>query len=85
MRAIVFAAAALMLASCATAPPDAPPPACPPVKAYSQSEQNALAVAIAALPPDNPLIGATLDYGRLRDAVIRLHGIRQSHFTSPKP
>jgi hypothetical protein len=66
MRAILFATSALLLAGCTTAQPSAPE--CPPVKIYSQTEQNALAVAVAGLPPDNPLIGAMLDYGRLRAA-----------------
>jgi hypothetical protein len=67
MRAIVFAASAFLLTACAGTPVAAPP-ACPPVKTYSQADQNALAAAVTALPPDNPLIGVMLDYGRLRAA-----------------
>jgi hypothetical protein len=68
MRALLITASVLLLAGCAAMPAAAPVAQCPPVKVYSQAEQDALATAVAALPPENPLIGAMLDYGRLRAA-----------------
>ena len=67
MRMLLFAASALLLIGCAT-PAAAPTSVCPPVKVYSRSQQDALAAAVASLPPDSPLIAAMLDYGRLRAA-----------------
>lgn len=68
MHAIVLAVSALLLAGCATTPSATPASVCPPVKTYTQTEQDALAAAVAALPAGNPLTGAMLDYGRLRAA-----------------
>jgi len=70
MRRIVIAVLAFGLCGCASTEPGATSAAaiCPPVKAYAKAEQAALAEAIAALSPSNPLIGAMLDYGRLRAA-----------------
>lgn len=75
----IAGAVAILLAGCVTeAPPvisDKPAPlaivqtVCPPIKTYSAAEQKAMAGALAALPPNNPLVGAITDYGTLRAAV----------------
>jgi hypothetical protein len=58
----------LLLSACASEPAAQPVPICPPVKIYAKAQESALANAIAALPADSPLIGAMLDYARLRAA-----------------
>ena len=72
MRRIVIAVLAFGLCGCASTSTELGPisaaPICPPVKAYSKAEEAALAKAVAALDSRNPLIGAMLDYGRLRAA-----------------
>ena len=69
MRRIVIAVLAFGLCGCASTEPAATSAAiCPPVKAYSKAEEAALAKAVAALDSRNALIGAMLDYGRLRAA-----------------
>lgn len=64
---------ALILAGCVTLPPAQPAPSarapCVPVVYYSTEKEGALADAIAALKPDNPLVGAMADYLWLRKAV----------------
>lgn len=47
----------------------APKPAvCPPVVAYTVDQEQAMAKALEALKPDDPLVGATADYIALRKA-----------------
>lgn len=45
-----------------------PATACPPLTAYTVEQEHALADAIRALPPDDPLVGMTADYIALRKA-----------------
>ncbi|HUJ48059.1 MAG TPA: hypothetical protein VLV55_13075 [Rhizomicrobium sp.] len=70
MRIGLAVALALLLSACASEPAAQPVSVCPPVAAYTKADEVALADAVSALPPDNPLIGAMLDYGRLRAAAL---------------
>ena len=69
---VLIALAPLALASCSTTrsatvrDPAAVPPACLAVKAYTQAQLEQMAAAVRALPPDSPLRGLVVDYGRLR-------------------
>lgn len=67
LTASLLGYAALLFGGCATHP--AAVPACPPVKAYSAAQEKALGAAVAALPPDSPLVGAMADYGAERAAL----------------
>lgn len=61
-----------IIGGCTTTPkPIAAPPvavACIPVAEYTPEQEKALAAALEALPATNPLVGAMIDYGRLRAA-----------------
>lgn len=59
-------AIAAFLGGCAGDPPDGPGH-CPQVRQYTPSEEKAITRAMQALPPDNPLVNAMLDYEELRD------------------
>jgi hypothetical protein len=62
---------ALAITACATtkpSPPPAPPPACIPIRVYTPAEDAAIKSALDALDSGSPLIGALLDYGKLRAA-----------------
>lgn len=65
MRALALAACAL-LGACASIP--TPKAVCLPLKPYTAQEQARLAAAIATLEPGSDIIGAILDYQRMRDA-----------------
>ncbi|HEV2530969.1 hypothetical protein [Phenylobacterium sp.] len=67
-RLLVLAATCAVLSACATRAP-ALKAVCPPVRPYSLAEQQALATALAALPPGSPLAQAMVDYGRERAAL----------------
>lgn len=41
---------------------------CLPMATYPLAQERALAAAVAALPPDSPLVQAVIDYGALRKA-----------------
>lgn len=60
--------------ACATVPAAAPTPivtvktVCLPLKAYSLTEQQAIAAELSALPPGSHLAGFVADYAAMRDA-----------------
>lgn len=73
-------AAILPLAGCSDPPPR---PIvigvgnCPSIREYTPTEERAITKAMQALPPDNPLLNAMLDYEDLRDqARICRHAAR---------
>lgn len=68
MRIGLAVSLGLLLCACASEPAAQPVLLCPPVKTYTKAEEAALADAVGALRAGNPLIGAMLDYGRLRAA-----------------
>lgn len=49
-----------------------PPPAvtvvCPPIKAYTKAEEQAVAASLASLPAGSPIAAFIADYGALRAA-----------------
>lgn len=50
--------------------------ACPAVVAYTAEQEKALASAVAALPPTDPLVGMTADYLALRKNVRACAGAK---------
>lgn len=64
MRRMVIVAFCGLLLGCASVPREG----CLPMKVYTAGEQEALANALAVLPPESPLVHAMEDYGALRDA-----------------
>ena len=64
--AVLLLALGLALTGCSTPAPVVV--GCPPVKAWTLAEQQALKQALAALAPDSILRPAIYDYERMRDA-----------------
>lgn len=62
--------ALLTLTACATTAPPviAVKRVCLPQIAYSPAQEKAAAAALAALPPDSPLVALVADYGAVRAA-----------------
>jgi len=65
VRALLLAACGL-LGACQTLP--APKTVCLPLKPYTTEEQARLGAQLAVLPSGSDLVGAILDYQRMRDA-----------------
>jgi hypothetical protein len=63
--ALSFATVAF-LSACADDAADGPGH-CPQIRTYTPAEEKAITRAMQALPPDNPLVNAMLDYEELRD------------------
>ena len=68
--AVVIVGTVLLLSGCATTNPPvvAVKTMCLPLKAYTPEEQKAAAQALAALPPDSPILGMIEDYKAMRDS-----------------
>lgn len=67
-RILAIAALSLVMAGCANL--QAVHNTCIPLKAYSPAERAALAAAVEALEPTNPMVDAMIDYGRMRKADV---------------